>query len=163
MAILGLLITIVTTFYLSKLGMNSGYYYIMILYTARMLGISMVMMPVMTNGLNQLPMVSNPHGTAMNSTLQQVSGAIGSAVLLTIMTKRMESAGAELFAEAKASGNVPSTVEGLKALKHQLETQSMLDGINFAFFVSTIVAVGALVLTFFIKRVTPPRDETQTR
>lgn len=163
MAILGLLITIVTTFYLSKLGMNSGYYYIMILYTARMLGISMVMMPVMTNGLNQLPMVSNPHGTAMNSTLQQVSGAIGSAVLLTIMTKRMESAGAELYAEAKASGNVPSTVEGLKALKHQLETQSMLDGINFAFFVSTIVAVGALVLTFFIKRVTPPRDETQTR
>lgn len=163
MAILGLLITIITTFYLSKLGMNSGYYYIMTLYTVRMLGISLVMMPVMTNGLNQLPMVSNPHGTAMNSTLQQVSGAIGSAVLLTIMTKRMESAGAELFAEAKASGNVPSTAEGLTALKDQLETQSMLDGINFAFFVSTIVAVGALALTFFIKRVTPPKDEAQTK
>jgi EmrB/QacA subfamily drug resistance transporter len=163
MAILGLLITIITTFYLSKLGMNSGYYYIMMLYTVRMLGISLVMMPVMTNGLNQLPMVSNPHGTAMNSTLQQVSGAIGSAVLLTIMTTRMESAGAELFAEAKASGNVPSTAEGLTALKDQLETQSMLDGINFAFFVSTIVAAGALVLTFFIKRVIPPKDETQTK
>jgi hypothetical protein len=148
---------------LSKLGMNSGYYYIMMLYTVRMLGISLVMMPVMTNGLNQLPMVSNPHGTAMNSTLQQVSGAIGSAVLLTIMTKRMESAGAELFSEAKASGNVPSTAEGLTALKDQLETQSMLDGINFAFFVSTIVAAGALVLTFFIKRVIPPKDETQTK
>jgi EmrB/QacA subfamily drug resistance transporter len=163
MAILGLLITIITTFYLSKLGMNSGYYYIMMLYTVRMLGISLVMMPVMTNGLNQLPMVSNPHGTAMNSTLQQVSGAIGSAVLLTIMTTRMESAGAELFAEAKASGNVPSTAEGLTALKDQLETQSMLDGINFAFFVSTIVAAGALVLTFFIKRVTPPKNEAQTK
>jgi EmrB/QacA subfamily drug resistance transporter len=163
MAILGLLITIITTFYLSKLGMNSGYYYIMMLYTVRMLGISLVMMPVMTNGLNQLPMVSNPHGTAMNSTLQQVSGAIGSAVLLTIMTKRMESAGAELFSEAKASGNVPSTAEGLTALKDQLETQSMLDGINFAFFVSTIVAVGALALTFFIKRVTPPKNEAQTK
>jgi EmrB/QacA subfamily drug resistance transporter len=163
MAILGLLITIITTFYLSKLGMNSGYYYIMMLYTVRMLGISLVMMPVMTNGLNQLPMVSNPHGTAMNSTLQQVSGAIGSAVLLTIMTKRMESVGAELFSEAKASGSVPSTAEGLTALKDQLETQSMLDGINFAFFVSTIVAVGALALTFFIKRVTPPKDEAQTK
>jgi EmrB/QacA subfamily drug resistance transporter len=163
MAILGLLITIITTFYLSKLGMNSGYYYIMMLYTVRMLGISLVMMPVMTNGLNQLPMVSNPHGTAMNSTLQQVSGAIGSAVLLTIMTTRMESAGAELFAEAKASGNVPSTAEGLTALKDQLETQSMLDGINFAFFASTIVAVGALALTFFIKRVTPPKNEAQIK
>ena len=78
-----------------------------------MLGISMVMMPVMTNGLNQLPMISNPHGTAMNNTLQQVSGAIGSAILLTIMTKRMESTGAELFAEAQASGNAPTTAEGL--------------------------------------------------
>ena len=68
MAMIGLTITIVTTYYLSELGMDSGYYYIMMLYTVRMFGISMVMMPVMTNGLNQLPMVSNPHGTAMNST-----------------------------------------------------------------------------------------------
>ncbi len=79
--------------------MDSGYYYIMMLYTVRMLGISLVMMPAITNGLNQLPMISNPHGTAMNSTLQQVSGAIGSAVLLTIMTKRMESAGTQLEAK----------------------------------------------------------------
>nr|WP_172372486.1 hypothetical protein [Sporosarcina jiandibaonis] len=48
-------------------------------------------------------------------------------------------------------------------MKDQIETQSMLDGINFAFFVSTIVAAGALVLTFFIKRVTPPKDNVQTK
>ena len=120
MAIIGLSLTIITTFYLSRLGLESGYYYIMMLYTVRMLGISLVMMPVMTNGLNQLPMISNPHGTAMNNTLQQVSGAIGSALLLTIMTKRMESAGATLFAEAKASGTVPTTAEGLEQLKKQL-------------------------------------------
>ena len=54
--------------------------------------------------LNQLPMISNPHGTAMNNTLQQVSGAIGSALLLTIMTKRMETVGADLMAETIASG-----------------------------------------------------------
>ena len=90
LAIVGLIITIVTTYYLSRLEMDSGYYYIMMIYTVRMFGMSMVMMPIMTNGLNQLPMISNPHGTAMNNTLQQVSGAIGSAVLLTIMTKRME-------------------------------------------------------------------------
>src|SRR5699024_10582055 len=88
MAIIGITITIVTTFYLSRLDFHSGYYYIMMLYTVRMMGMSLVMMPVMTNGLNQLPMVSNPHGTAMNNTLQQVSGAIGTALLLTIMTNR---------------------------------------------------------------------------
>lgn len=159
MAIIGLSITIVTTFYLSKLGMDSGYYYIMMLYTVRMLGISMVMMPVMTNGLNQLPMVSNPHGTAMNNTLQQVSGAIGSAVLLTIMTKRMESSGIKLFEEAQASGNAPTSADGLAALEQQISTQAMLDGINFSFFISTIVAVVALFLTFFIKRVVPPKSD----
>ncbi|MHA6258878.1 DHA2 family efflux MFS transporter permease subunit [Sporosarcina sp. CAU 1771] len=159
MAIIGLSLTIITTFYLSKLNMESGYYYIMMLYTIRMLGISLVMMPVMTNGLNQLPMISNPHGTAMNNTLQQVSGAIGSALLLTIMTKRMESAGTTLFAEAQAAGNVPTSAEGLKQLEHELGSLAMLDGINFAFFVSTLVAVVALLLTFFIKRVVPPKSE----
>ncbi|MCZ2257427.1 DHA2 family efflux MFS transporter permease subunit [Sporosarcina sp. G11-34] len=158
MAIIGLLLTVITTFYLGRLNMESGYYYIMFLYTIRMLGISMVMMPVMTNGLNQLPMKSNPHGTAMNSTLQQVSGAIGSAVLLTIMTKRMETSGASQFAEAKTSGTVPTSVEGLAQLKQQIESTAMLDGINFSFFVSTIVAAVALFLALFIQRVTPPKS-----
>ncbi|NYF23362.1 DHA2 family efflux MFS transporter permease subunit [Sporosarcina sp. JAI121] len=159
LAVIGLAITVISTFYLSRLSMESGYYYLMTIYTIRMFGISMVMMPVMTNGLNQLPMISNPHGTAMNNTLQQVSGAIGSAILLTIMTKRMESTGAELFAEAQATGNAPTTAEGLAKLKEQLEAQAMLDGINFSFFISTIVAIVALVLSFFMKRVMQPTNQ----
>ena len=159
LAIVGLIITTVSTYYLSKLGMDSGYYYIMLIYTVRMFGISMVMMPVMTNGLNQLPMLSNPHGTAMNNTLQQVSGAIGSAVLLTIMTKRMETEGTKLFAEAQASGNAPTTVEGLAKLQDQLGAQAMLEGINFSFFISTLVTIIALVLAVFMKRVTVTKHE----
>ncbi|CAM3140009.1 DHA2 family efflux MFS transporter permease subunit [Filibacter tadaridae] len=159
LAIIGLTITVISTFYLSRLGLHTGYYYLMAIYTVRMFGISMVMMPIMTNGLNQLPMISNPHGTAMNSTLQQVSGAIGSAILLTIMTKRMESSGAELFAEAKQSGTAPTSAEGLAQLKEQIETQAMLDGINFSFFLSTLVAVVALILTLFVKRVMPPKND----
>lgn len=159
LAVIGLTITVLSTFYLSRLGMESGYYYIMWIYTIRMFGISMVMMPVMTNGLNQLPMISNPHGTAMNNTLQQVSGAIGSAILLTIMTKRMESTGAELLSEAQASDNAPTTAEGLAKLQEQLEAQAMLDGISFSFFISTIVAIIALVLSFFMKRVALPTNE----
>jgi len=159
LAVIGLTITVISTFYLSRLGMESGYYYIMWIYTIRMFGISMVMMPVMTNGLNQLPMISNPHGTAMNNTLQQVSGAIGSAILLTIMTNRMKLTGEELFVEAQASGNAPTTAEGLARLQEQLEAQAMLDGISFSFFISTIVAIVALVLSLFMKRVALPTNE----
>jgi len=148
MALIGITITIVTTFYLSRLDFQTGYYYIMMLYTVRMMGMSLVMMPVMTNGLNQLPMISNPHGTAMNNTLQQVSGAIGTALLLTIMTNRTESTGMNLLAEAKRTGERINELE--------IEATAMLDGVTFAFYVSMYIAMVAFVLALFIKRVTPP-------
>lgn len=157
MAVIGLAITIYTTYTMSTFNMESGYFYIMTIYTVRMMGMSLVMMPVMTNGLNQIPMDSNPHGTAINNTLQQVSGAIGSAILLTIMTKRMESSGEALFTKAVESGNVPESTEGLEALKIELANQAMLDGISFSFFIATSVATVALILALFIQRVTPPK------
>ncbi len=162
LAIIGLTITVITTYQLSKITFDTGYYTLMVIYTVRMLGISMVMMPVMTNGLNQLPMHENPHGTAMNSTLQQISGAIGSALLLTVMDKRTESAGEELYKEAMGSGNVPQSPDALAQFKMELGSQAMLDGIQFTFFISTLIAIVALILAFFIKRVTPPKSTEVT-
>lgn len=161
MAIIGLSLTIFTTFMMSQFNLETGYFYIMTIYTIRMFGMSLVMMPVMTNGLNQLPMVSNPHGTAINSTLQQVSGAIGSALLLTVMTKQMERSGAELFEEAVLSGDVPTNAEGIEALKLELVQPAMLNGINFAFFMATLIATVALILALFIQRVTPPKIDIE--
>lgn len=158
LALTGLTITVVSTFYLSKLDMDSTYYYIMFIYTVRMFGISMVNMPIMTNGLNQLPMKSNPHGTAMNNTLQQVSGAIGTAVLLTIMTARMESTGARLMEKAETQGVIPSGGGALDAFLLTIEMDSMLAGIQFSFLVAAALAAVALVLALFIKRVIPERQ-----
>ena len=159
MAVIGLAITIYMTYMMSTFTMESGYFYIMSVYTVRMIGMSLVMMPVMTNGLNQIPMASNPHGTAINNTLQQVSGAIGSALLLTIMTKRMEKSGEALFAEAMSSGNVPTSEAGLEALEVELTNQAMLEGISFSFLIAAIIAMVALILALFIQRVTPPKYE----
>ncbi|WJY26617.1 MULTISPECIES: DHA2 family efflux MFS transporter permease subunit [Sporosarcina] len=161
LAVTGLAITVLTTYLLSRLTLDTGYYELMAIYTARMFGLSMVTMPIMTNGMNQLPMVSNPHGTAMNSTVQQVSGAIGSAILLTIMTKRAESAGTQIAQDAAMSGGLPTDKAGLAAFQEQVAQQAQLDGINFSFFISAIIAAVALVLTLFIKRVLPPKFEAQ--
>ena len=147
LATIGLIIMIVSTFYLSRLTMELTYFYLMFLYTIRMFGMSLVMMPIMTNGLNQLPMESNPHGTAMNNTFQQVSGAIGTAVLLTIMTVRTKSAGVRI-GEEMASGELKTS--------YSLEHLATLEGINYAFLISTLVAVVALILSLFMKRVTTP-------
>lgn len=160
LAICGLTISIVSTYYFSKLDVESGYYYIMMLYAVRMFGMALVMMPVMTNGLNQLPMSQNPHGTAMHNTLQQVSGAIGSALLVTVMNTRMESTAAELTSRSVASDPTSIRSEELTVQQMALTNEAMLSGITYAFLVSTYILVIALILAFFMKRVTPPEVDS---
>ncbi|XKE95679.1 DHA2 family efflux MFS transporter permease subunit [Metaplanococcus flavidus] len=145
LAIPGLSLVVITTYLFSQLSLDTSYWQIMIIYSIRMLGISLVMMPVMTNGLNTLPMKAYPHGTAINNTLQQVSGAIGSAFLITLMNTRTESAAADLM----ANGTAPESIVNM----------AMLEGINFSFFVSTFIALTALLLALFIKK--PQRPVTE--
>src|SRR5699024_10182358 len=88
LALIGLTIIGITTYAFSELTVDTGFVNLMILHATRMFGMSMVMMPVSTNGLNHLPPEFYPHGTAMNNTLNQVSGAIGTALLITLMSTR---------------------------------------------------------------------------
>lgn len=145
LAIIGLSITIFTTYEFSHLTMDTSYSFLMLMYSLRMLGMSMVMMPVMANGINQLPQTMNPHATAMNNTLQQVSGAAGSALLVTLMQNKTE-AEAERLAQSAA---------GDPAKMADIMNEAMLNGINFSFKISVLIALIALVLTFFIKRAKP--------
>lgn len=158
LAVIGLIITIVTTYYFSKIGLHTAYSTLVVLYTLRMFGMSMVMMPVMTNGLNQLPAYNNPHGTAMNNTLQQVSGAIGSAVLITVMNNITTVKAEELAAKAMnnmSANAAQSSAQATADVQQQIMNEAMLHGINFTFFISTLITVIALILAFFIKRVKP--------
>lgn len=148
LAIVGLTITVITTYLFSRLDMEVSYRSLVILFSIRSFGMSMVMMPIMTNGLNQLPEKAYPHGTALNNTLQQVSGAIGSALLITIMNSQTESKAKELMRGATA-----------EISQSDLLNQALLHGINFSFFVSTLIVIVALIITFFIKRVTEPAKD----
>ncbi|MBM7705585.1 EmrB/QacA subfamily drug resistance transporter [Chryseomicrobium aureum] len=158
LAISGLSISAITTFALSGLTLDTSYASIMFLYTMRMFGFSMIMMPVMTNGLNQLDAVLYPHGTAMNNTLQQVSGAIGSAIFLTIMNARMSKWISNEIAIQRQSGEFPVDEGAQQAVMEELTRVGMLEGITFSFFIAAIVTIVALVLSFFIKRVVPKRE-----
>ncbi|MGE9642062.1 MFS transporter, partial [Escherichia coli] len=60
--------------------------YIVILYAIRMFGISMVMMPVTTSGMNALPNNLISHGTAVNNTFRQIASSIGTAILISVLT-----------------------------------------------------------------------------
>ncbi|AYE49775.1 DHA2 family efflux MFS transporter permease subunit [Priestia megaterium] len=160
LAVTGLTITAVTTYFFSNLELDTTYTTLITLYTLRMFGMSMVMMPVMTNGLNQLPQRFNPHGTAMNNTLQQVSGAIGSALLVTVMSNRTATHAKELAQDAMSgAGAANATAAGASQMKEQIGMQAMVQGINDAFAVSVVLVVVALILSVFMKRATPASED----
>ncbi|NWQ44360.1 DHA2 family efflux MFS transporter permease subunit [Bacillus sp. EB106-08-02-XG196] len=161
LAITGLVITVVTSYLFSQLTLETTYTQLLLLFSVRMFGMSMVMMPVSTNGLNQLPARFYPHGTAMNNTLQQVSGAIGTALLVTIMANRTESKAIELGEAAMANLTEQPTAAALAEMQRQILMSATLDGINFAFFVSTFIAAVALILAFFMKRAKQAEDNIE--
>jgi EmrB/QacA subfamily drug resistance transporter len=160
LAISGLGITVVTTYFFSQLTLETTYTYLMILNAVRMFGMSMVMMPVSTNGLNQLPRRFYPHGTAMNNTLNQVSGAIGTALLVTVMSTRTETHATEMADDAmkNATATAQPTEAALAEMQQQITMKAMLEGINDAFFIATFIAALAFILAFFIRRATPAED-----
>jgi len=57
-----------------------------ITYTAFMFGASMLAMPAQTNSLNQLAQQYNADGVAIMATLQQMAGAVGTALASSILT-----------------------------------------------------------------------------
>lgn len=127
LAILGLAIVAAMTFLFSNMTAATSYEHMMIIYAVRMFGISLVMMPVQTAGLNQLPNKLIPHGTAMTSTLRQVASSIGTAILITVMTNQTK-----------------------HAVQQHL-SHPMIHGVSVSFMVAACLALFALVLSFFIK------------
>lgn len=124
LAIPGFSILVITTYLFTNLSTDTSLTYMAVMNAIRMLSISMVMMPVTTAGLNQLPEHLIPHGTAMSNTFRQMSGAIGTAVLVTIMSTTA----------------IPKA--GLNGLIH---------GVNMSFYAATAIAFIGLILSFYIK------------
>ncbi|HLR11018.1 MAG TPA: DHA2 family efflux MFS transporter permease subunit [Sporosarcina sp.] len=83
---LGLIFSMTGLFALRSIDHETVIAYIIVFHTMMFIGISLTMMPAQTNGLNELPKSLYPDGTAVLSTLQQVAGAIGTAVAITVMS-----------------------------------------------------------------------------
>lgn len=132
LTIIGLMIITVTTIPFSNLTTTTSFAFITVLYAIRMFGLSMVMMPATTAGLNQLPKRLIPHGTAMNNTMRQVSASIGTAIIVTVMTTTGEAA------------KYDATI-----------LNPMIHGVNVAFMVVTAISIVGVILAFFIKKTTP--------
>ena len=126
LAVIGFTLLTGTTFMFTTLTADTSFTYIAAVNTGRMLGTAMIIMPVTTAALNQLPQRLVPHGTALNNTMRQIAASVGTAILVTVMT------GAAL----------DPAEHGVAGLIH---------GVNVAFFVSAVIGALGIVGAFFIK------------
>lgn len=126
LAVIGMTAITVTSFMFAVLDEGTSFGYIASVNAARMLGTAMVLMPVTTAALNELPRSLIPHGTAVNNTMRQVAASIGTAVLVTVMT------GAALDPDE----------HGLAGVIH---------GVNISFLVAGIVSAVGFLLAFLIR------------
>jgi EmrB/QacA subfamily drug resistance transporter len=130
LAIPGFTLVTITTFMFAVLTPQTSFAYIAIVNAVRMFGTAMVIMPVTTAALNQLPPHLIPHGTALNNTLRQIAASIGTAVLVTVMT---------------AATRDPE-VYGLEGAVH---------GVNVAFIVAGSIGAVGIVGAFFLRGTQP--------
>lgn len=100
-----------------------------------MISIAMIMMPSQTNGLNQLPTKLYPHGTAIASTLMQVSGAIGAALFIAILENGQQNYLADI--------NNPTDLDIVEALTV---------GSQLSFSTGFYFACAAVVLALLVRR-----------
>lgn len=106
------------------------------LFALRMLGFAMVLMPVTTSALNELPPKLIPHGAAMNNTMRQIAASVGTALLVTVMTTTA------MNVQTDSPSTTPEII-----------------GVNAAMLVITILTFIGLLLAFLLKDTKPMTNE----
>ncbi|OIS58816.1 MDR family MFS transporter [Staphylococcus equorum] len=133
LARIGLLVLVASTIPFTMLTADTTFTYLATANAVRMVSLAMVMMPMTTLAINQLPNSLIAHGTAMNNTFRQMAGAIGTALFITLMSVSA----------------IPS--EGLEGMIH---------GVNVTFMVATGISVIALLLSAKLKDDSKPSRRT---
>ncbi|MCM3728906.1 DHA2 family efflux MFS transporter permease subunit [Neobacillus cucumis] len=143
LTVIGMIITIATTIGFTDLTDSTSYTYLVLMSTGRRIGMALMMMPLQTAGLNQLPQQLNAHGTAISNTIRQVAGAVGTSLLVTVMSDRTKSHLQDMIPTAATKG----------LTQGQLIKEATIQGINDAYFVIVGIGIIGLLLSLFIKKV----------
>ncbi len=126
----GTLLMTLTLFGLGRIDTSTPIWTLLALHLSLSVGLALLFTPVYTSALGPLPPELYSHGSAILSTLQQVAGAAGTALLVTLMYGRA--------ASMTAQGAAPIAAQ--------------VSGLHLAFTVSAMIAAVAVVLALFLKR-----------
>ncbi|MEW9673163.1 DHA2 family efflux MFS transporter permease subunit [Ammoniphilus sp. 3BR4] len=101
--ITGLVFIMISMWGVIDLTESTTYMYLMVRTIILRIGLSFITMPLNTAGLNALPKELGSHGSAVNNTIRQLAGAIGTAVVITVYSIQAASHASELSIE---NGNI---------------------------------------------------------
>ncbi|PNZ58611.1 MFS transporter [Staphylococcus casei] len=163
LALVGTGIMTYATWELTKLNMNTTYGHLMMIYIVRSFGMSFIMMPIMTAGMNSLPPRLISHGNALSNTLRQLAGSIGTALLVTVMSTQTTEHVATYTQDLDKTN--PFLKDRLQEIGQamggdQMATQQVLEfvqklasinGVNSAFLIATGLSALAFILSLFLK------------
>ncbi|MBE9918210.1 multidrug efflux MFS transporter [Paenibacillus donghaensis] len=132
----GLLIVSIAMYLFTGFTLESSNLQIILTHCLLMLGVALVLVPVQTYGLNQITPEYYAHGSAIFSTLQQVAGAIGSALFIATMSARSSSHLAQ-------SSNPNDLTEQLSA---------SVAGYSDTFMLGFIISIIAVTVSLFLRK-----------
>lgn len=131
----GAIVMAATLALFTRVGTDTSPWLLLADYVALMASLGLVFTPVFTSGLSVLPPHLYAHGSAVLGSLQQVSAAAGTAIVVSVMAGRAAAA----------------TVDGATPL------DALSTGVRWGFGVGAVLALGVVAISFAVR--TPARDE----
>ena len=126
----GTVVMTLVLFAFGQIGTSTPVWALLALHLALSGGLALLFTPVFTSALGPLPPALYSHGSALLSTLQQVAGAAGTALQVTLMAGR---------ASTRLAQGVPPV-------------HAQVDGLHLAFTASGAIAAVAVGLALFLRR-----------
>lgn len=126
-------------FFYAQYGTETALWMVVTTHIFMMLGIGLVLPSVLTNTLNALPKQYYPDGIALTQTVQQIAGAIGIAIMVSVYTAKQNSI-------LGTNSDLPHAAAA---------------GTSLVLKISLILALANLLLSLFLKK--PQSFEAQTK
>ncbi|MEC2395219.1 MFS transporter, partial [Bacillus toyonensis] len=114
------------------------------------IGLSFISMPLHTAGLNALPIELGSHGSAVNNTIRQLAGAIGTAVIIAVYTIQSTSHISQL---SSGNGNVTAT--------QVTKLSSIFSSSDAYVFMLVLSFIALIIASFMPKKVVIKRYESK--
>jgi DHA2 family lincomycin resistance protein-like MFS transporter len=115
---------------MTMLGQNTPSWWVLVAHVALSIGLALLFTPLFTAGLAALRPEMYSHGSAMVGTVQQLAGAAGIALFVTVMTAGITSSMAD------GAGKVAATAAGIHS----------------AFLYGAVISIVAIPIAFFIRK-----------